>query len=133
MARKSIELNDDNIELLASYGLTLTEIAVMCRCSHHTITKHHQEALNNGHAVCRSSLRRKQYELAMGLDKDGRQTEKPNPTMLIWLGKNLLGQSDQTTIAGDPSRPLQVSVLDDIISGRKPDRDGTRASTGQPN
>lgn len=33
----------------------------------------------------RMSLRRKQYTVAM----DG------NPTMLIWLGKNWLGQSDQ--------------------------------------
>ena len=123
MSRKSIELNDDNIELLASYGLTLTEIAVMCRCSHHTITKHHQEALNNGHAVCRSSLRRKQYELAMGLDKDGRQTGKPNPTMLIWLGKNLLGQSDVNTIKGDAANPLQINtdrevLIDKLIGDR---------------
>jgi hypothetical protein len=123
MSRKSIELNDDNIELLASYGLTLTEIAVMCRCSHHTITKHHQEALNNGHAVCRSSLRRKQYELAMGLDKNGQQTEKPNPTMLIWLGKNLLGQSDVNTIKGDAANPLQINtdrevLIDKLIGDR---------------
>ena len=39
----------------------------------------------------KSSLRRKQYSIAMN----------GNPTMLVWLGKNWLGQTDKTEIALD--------------------------------
>ena len=39
----------------------------------------------------KSSLRRKQYSIAMN----------GNPTMLVWLGKNWLGQTDKSEIALD--------------------------------
>lgn len=46
----------------------------------------------------KASLRRAQWKAAM----DG------NPTMLVWLGKNNLGQTDQQaiTLSGDSENPL---------------------------
>jgi hypothetical protein len=40
-----------------------------------------------------------------------------NPTMLIWLGKQFLGQTDKTAVTGADGGPLQVSVLDSILKG----------------
>lgn len=50
------------------------------------------------------SLRRKQFEIAM-------QGKVP---MLIWLGKQWLGQSDKTELSSDEERPLVLRYsLDD--------------------
>lgn len=51
----------------------------------------------------KSSLRREQWKAAMA----------GNPTMLIWMGKQMLGQKDRqdTTIGGDPDAPLQVQIV----------------------
>lgn len=49
----------------------------------------------------KASLRRSQWKAA---------TEKLNPTMLVWLGKQMLGQRDQVVIGGDEDAPpLRVS------------------------
>lgn len=45
----------------------------------------------------RMSLRRAQFVTAV---------QKQNPTMLIWLGKNLLGQADKQEITGAGGAPL---------------------------
>ncbi len=47
------------------------------------------------------SLRRKQFELAM----------MGNPTMLIWLGKQVLGQSDQTHLRAEVSCKEKMPLL----------------------
>lgn len=51
----------------------------------------------------KASLRRRQFELAAN----------GNTTMLVWLGKQYLGQSDKTDIAIDENR---VDKLDDLLS-----------------
>lgn len=48
----------------------------------------------------RISVRRKQFQLAM----------EGNPTMLIWLGKQYLGQRDNMELTSDPQRPLASVV-----------------------
>jgi hypothetical protein len=55
--------------------------------------KNAYEAYENGKAEGRVSLRRKQYEAALG----------GNTTMLVWLGKQLLGQKDKHELGGDPN------------------------------
>ena len=77
--------------MLASYGLTTSEIAQALSCSPDTLERRYHKDLIIGKESCRGSLRRRQYELAMA----------GNPTMLIWLGKNLLGQKDQVAHSGD--------------------------------
>jgi hypothetical protein len=44
----------------------------------------------------KASLRRMQWKAA----------EAGNPTMLVWLGKNMLGQSDKLMHGNDPDNPL---------------------------
>ena len=45
------------------------------------------------------SLRRKQFQTA----------EKGNVTMLIWLGKQYLGQSDKQEVSGSSDSPLNIT------------------------
>jgi len=52
----------------------------------------------------RASLRRAQFTLALGSEKT-----PPNPTMLIWLGKQMLGQKDKLEFGGDPDNPVAVT------------------------
>lgn len=61
------------------------------------------EAVEKGKEKGKSMLRQKQYDLAM----------EGNPTMLIWLGKQVLGQRDRHEIAGDDGKPLFPRELAD--------------------
>ena len=49
----------------------------------------------------RASLRRQQWKLA----------ESGNPTMLIWLGKQYLGQSDKKDVAHSGEQTVEVVVM----------------------
>ncbi len=63
----------------------------------------------------RVSLRREQFKMALG---DATKNIRPNKTMLIWLGKNHLNQTDRldTTSKGEsvaPGSGLDLSKLSD--------------------
>ena len=88
MARPRKPIDEEKLFLLASLGLTTAEIAAVLECSPDTLERNYAEEMAEGKSKCKASLRRKQYELAMA----------GNPTMLIWLGKNMLGQSDKTEV-----------------------------------
>lgn len=111
------EIDEEKLRLLASFGLTLPELSAVLEADPTTISKRYHDALEDGWALRNGSLRRKQFELAM----------KGNVTMLIWLGKNCLGQTDKIIHAGDRNSPLQVSVLDEIIGGDRMDDAGEQA------
>jgi hypothetical protein len=63
----------------------MTDIALIVGCSVDTLERRFADVIETGRADVRKSLRRKQVELAMKGDR----------TMLIWLGKQLLGQRDE--------------------------------------
>jgi hypothetical protein len=88
MARPRLEIDEDQVFQMASFGLTIPEIAAVLQCSHDTLERRFLDVIAEGKELCRGSLRRKQYELAMA----------GNVTALIWLGKNLLGQTDKTEV-----------------------------------
>lgn len=44
------------------------------------------------------SLRRAQFQSALGIKEDGEFSVKPSTTMQIWLGKQYLGQRDKTEV-----------------------------------
>jgi hypothetical protein len=56
-----------------------------------------EDALRDGQGSGRASLRRRQFKAA----DDG------NPTMLIWLGKQYLGQADKQEVTGKDGGPIQ--------------------------
>jgi hypothetical protein len=83
VGRPKRQLDERQITDMASIGLTVKEIAGVLRRSYVTIHNDYPDSVDLGRARMRASLRRKQYETAMS----------GNATMLIWLGKQYLGQS----------------------------------------
>jgi hypothetical protein len=111
---------DPNIvNALASVGCSGDEIAVYLGVSRTTIYDRFRTVIEKGHTGQRVSLRRKQFELAMKGDR----------TMLVWLGKQYLGQTDKVeekqtgkltfdfnALTGRPDviiDPVEVKLLED--------------------
>jgi uncharacterized protein (DUF305 family) len=66
-------------------------------------TKKMQEAIDKGRNNGKTALRRKQFELAMAGDR----------TMLVWLGKQELGQSDKRHIEQEVTHHKSVVEMSD--------------------
>lgn len=99
MPNKSKELNPEMVYKLAQIGCTNKEIADIVGVSHDTLTRRCENELEEGRAFGRMSLRRKQWEVALS----------GNVTMLIWLGKQQLGQSDKQEIM--QSGPIHLDLI----------------------
>ncbi len=114
MARPRKPVDEERLFELASQGLSTTEIAAELQCSVDTLDRNYREELLEGKEKCRATLRAKQYELAA----------KGNVTMLIWLGKNMLGQSDKTEVF-DRDTPFdhdvdREAIIERIVRRPKP-------------
>lgn len=99
MARPQIEIDALQVEKLASIGAKNNEIADFYNCSTDTIERRFAAELTKGRANLRLSLRRWQLKAA----------EKGNAAMLIWLGKQLLEQSDKTEIISNT--PIEIAYI----------------------
>ena len=99
MARpKKYNIDTEEVQKLAKYGMTNVEIADFFGCDESLIRKSYSEYLTKGRAEMTVRLRQLQWKSA----------EKGNAVMLIWLGKQLLGQSDIPL--GEDSQPLTWSI-----------------------
>jgi len=85
VGRPKKELDTDMIEKLASIFCTNQEIATIVGCHPDTLADNFSEYLKKGRDKGKMSLRRMQWEKA----------QSGNTTMLIWLGKQMLGQKDK--------------------------------------
>lgn len=85
----------DDVYKLAAIGSTNTEIARWFGIEEQTLRYNFSEILQKGREDVKQSLRMAQLKLALS----------GNAVMLIWLGKNLLGQSDQVQNTED-TQPL---------------------------
>lgn len=116
VGRPKADVNPVAVEAAASVGCTMKEIATIAGCSVATLENHFSDVIERGRNNLNMSLRRKQVEIA----KAG------NVSMLIWLGKNLLGQSERTTVDIDVSK-LTDSELESILERAGSRRTGTKA------
>jgi hypothetical protein len=98
MANKKYDITEKQVEDLARFGCTNTEIAQFFGCDESTIRKGYSEILTKGRATQKLRLRQLQWKSAMN----------GNVTMQIWLGKQILGQSE--TPISDDNEPLAWSV-----------------------
>ena len=99
MARpKKYDIDTEEVQKLAKYGMTNVEIAVFFGWDESLIRKSYSEYLTKGRAKMKLRLRQLQWKSA----------EKLNAVMLIWLGKQMLGQSDIPL--GEDSQPLTWSI-----------------------
>lgn len=73
------------IQKLAELQCNNREIAYIMGCSRETIERHYRDEVDLGKTEGKIKLRRAQWRNAI---------ENENVTMQIWLGKNVLGQTD---------------------------------------
>lgn len=87
------EKNKDEliIERLAKCGLTNKEIADALGYDENTLKRNFEIFLIKGRANLKERLKRKQIQVAM----------QGNVTMLIWLGKQYLGQAEKIEESGE--------------------------------
>lgn len=91
-AKKRIELSEDQkIEKLASFGLNNKEIAEALGYDENTLKRNFEIFLVKGRTNLKEKLKRKQIAVAL----------QGNVVMLIWLGKQYLGQAERTEESGE--------------------------------
>ena len=89
MARpKKYNIDKDQVEKLESFGCSNTEIASFFGCSKDLITKSYSTNVAKGRDNGKIRLRQMQWKAA----------DKGNVTMLIWLGKQVLGQAEKQEV-----------------------------------
>ena len=92
------------IERGASIGCSRDELAALCGFARSTFYKYLaedpavQEAIDRGASKGQATLRRLQWKGA----------EEGNATMLVWLGKQLLGQRDSIAHTGGDGGPIMI-------------------------
>ena len=101
------------VRKLASIQCTDEEIAAGLGCSQDTLARGRKRepdldaAILEGRANGRMSLRRAQYQRAM----------EGNPAMLIWLGKQILGQRERADLEDMDEMPVAIEVR--VVNGRR--------------
>lgn len=101
--RPKIEIDTTMLANYASIGCTDEEMATLLGCSSDTLVNNFSEIIEEGRSRLNMSLRRSQVKKALAGDN----------SMLIWLGKNRLGQRDRTDLnmSGEmTSRIVQVEL-----------------------
>ena len=100
MARpKKYDIDTKQVVKLASYGCTIREVANFFGCSEDLIKKSYSQFITKGQDEGKTRLRKLQWTAA----------EKGNVPMLIWLGKQVLGQTDKQEV-----KPIDEIVFDGI-------------------
>jgi len=103
MARpKKHNLDTEQVEKLSGFGCTNTEIASFFGCDESLIRKSYSEFLTKGRDKGKIRLRQLQWRAA----------ERGNVSMMIWLGKQVLGQVDRQEV--EHIRPIDEIEFDGI-------------------
>lgn len=105
--RPKKEIDSVLFDELIQLPLSNEDIAKCLRCHVDTVNAYCQERFGVSFSDCKEQNRQtfrknilaKQYEMACKGDR----------VMLIWLGKQYLGQSEKTVIQGDEEKPLKLS------------------------
>lgn len=85
MARPKKQISEEAVKQLAAIDCSYAEMAAVLGCDEKTLSNRFSQAIKDGRENGKMSLRRKQFEVAMS----------GNVPMLIWLGKQRLGQADR--------------------------------------
>ena len=110
--RPRVEIDIDKLRNMVRIQCTAEECAGVFECSVDTLDRRLKEEGYGGFADFykrysdegKSSLRRAQWKAA----QDG------NPTMLVWLGKQMLGQRDKQEI--EHSGALNINLVDNFVA-----------------
>tara|TARA_R100000664_G_C2739587_1_gene128277 strand:- start:859 stop:1215 length:357 start_codon:yes stop_codon:yes gene_type:complete len=92
---KKYNIDSKQVESLASFGCTNTEIASFFGCDESLLRKSYSEFLTKGRDAGKIRLRKAQWNRALGnKDSMGNWLNDGSVPMLIWLGKQILNQKD---------------------------------------
>jgi hypothetical protein len=93
------EVNLETLAGLARIQCTMSEMSAVLHVSVDTLERNYADVIKTAQESGRASLRRVQYLAAVGpVNAAGQPTGKGNPAMMIWLGKQLLGQRDRADL-----------------------------------
>lgn len=115
VGRPAYELTEEQLQIvdgLAEIQCTDAEIAALLDVSPDWVARkkaqdpNFSSRIEKGRERGKESLRRKQYKLA----------QKGHPTMLIWLGKQVLGQRDKHEHSGPDGGPIKTEQTIDLSS-----------------
>tara|TARA_R100000426_G_C4791618_1_gene98844 strand:- start:15 stop:494 length:480 start_codon:yes stop_codon:yes gene_type:complete len=95
----------DEVYKLACLHCSYQEIADWFAIPRETLKYNFRDLIQKGYNSTKQQLRKAQIDVAL----------KGNVSMLIWLGKNMLGQSDQPIDAGE-QQPLPWT--DDVVDNK---------------
>lgn len=87
VGRPKIEIDEELLYKLATIHCTMREMVDIMGVSQDTLKRNYAHIIAKGKSEGKMRLRRKQVEVAM----------QGSHAMLIWLGKQMLGQSDNPT------------------------------------
>ena len=100
---------EKQVEKLASYGLTNKEISEALGYDDSTLKRKFENFLTKGKANLKQRLKRKQIDVALA----------GNVSMLIWLGKNYLGQADKIDENGEYEIVINSKTIESEMSNDK--------------
>lgn len=100
MARPRKEIDLQLLEKLSAINCSYEEMAAMLDVDESTLSRNYAQVIKKGRDKGKTSLKRKQWEVAMS----------GNVSMLIWLGKQLLGQSDKNEFVGHLDANAEVII-----------------------
>lgn len=98
--RPKLDIDPAQVEALARIACTTAEIASVIGCSSDTLERRFAAVIEKGRNDGKASVRRMQYKAAMA----------GNPTMLIWLGKVMLGQKEAIEHGGIDGAAIKHEV-----------------------
>jgi hypothetical protein len=106
VGRPKLNIDPEQVIRLARLHCTMQEMADFFGCHRETLRDNFSSEIAKGRSEGNISLRRKQWQIAV---------EKGNAVMLIWLGKQMLGQVNERLDA-ESDMPLPIY---DIIENDK--------------
>ncbi len=117
------KLDIDKVEMLASFGCTHFEIAKFFQCDESTVRKEYKEVMEKGQEKMKLRLRQLQWKHA----------ELGNTSLLIFLGKNYLNQTDKAQVdhIGNLEAVLKECGYEDNVIGKKDTEQGKVLESNQ--
>ena len=106
--KRTKAVNVEQLLKLAVIGCSAEEIGVYFGLSRQTVCARFGRALEKGRALRKRLLRQRQTEVAL----------QGNPAMLIWLGKQELGQRN-IPLENSDARPLTIAFFDAILEEKR--------------
>lgn len=119
VGRPRISIDLIQLEKLSALNCTMPELAAYFRVPLRTLEERYtndpevRAAIDQGREFGKLSVRRKQMQI---------MNEHNNPTMAIWLGKQLLGQRDKHDVVtedrGETALNEAFSIIEDMVRNK---------------